>query len=299
MLERASGAVAARAASSERASSAEAQPTHLRWAHLQPIGRAALVGLVCLYLGAILIGPLAALGVELAHVGIPAALHALAQPDAISALKMSIELTAISVVVNTVVGTLGALAIVRQRFFGRAVVNALADLPLAISPVMIGLAFVLLLGRDGWLSPLIDRIGLKVVFSFPGLVIATLFVALPYTLREVVYVLEEIGTNEEEAAATLGASAWQIFWRVTLPNIRFGLGYGVLMALARSLGEFGAVLVLGGSISGQTQTATTFIHDAIEERQTAGAYGMAVVLALSSVLLLLGLEWAKRHKKVR
>jgi sulfate transport system permease protein len=231
-------------------------------------------------------------------VGLGATLQALAKPNAVAALKMTLLLTAISVVVNTVVGTLGALAIVRQRFVGRALVNALADLPLAISPVMIGLAFMLLVGRDGWLAPALDRIGLKVMFSFTGLVIATLFVALPYTLREVVYVLEELGTSEEEAAATLGASPWQVFWRVTLPNIRFGLGYGVLMALARSLGEFGAVLVLGGSISGQTQTATTFIHDALEERETAGAYGMAVVLALSSVVLLLALEWAKRQKKV-
>jgi sulfate/thiosulfate transport system permease protein len=252
-----------------------------------------------LYLGAILLGPLAALAVELAQVGLTAAWQALRQPDAVAALEMSLLLTLISVVVNSVVGTLGALAIVRQRFVGRSLVNALADLPLAISPVMIGLAFVLLVGRDGWLSPLLDGWHIKMVFAFPGLVIATLFVALPYTLREVVYVLEEIGTSEEEAAATLGASPWQIFWRVTLPNIRFGLGYGVLMALARSLGEFGAVLVLGGSISGQTQTATTFIHDAIEERQSAGAYGMAAVLALTSVLLLLALEWAKQRKNTR
>jgi sulfate transport system permease protein len=122
-----------------------------------------------------------------------------------------------------------------------------------------------------------------------------LFVTLPYTVREVAYVLDEIGTSEEEAAVTLGASPWQTFWRVTLPNVRLGLGYGLLMTIARTLGEFGAVLVLGGSISGQTQTATTFIHDAIEERELAGAYGMAAVLAVASVTLLLILDRVKRR----
>jgi sulfate transport system permease protein len=141
--------------------------------------------------------------------------------------------------------------------------------------------------------------GLKVVFSFPGLVIATLFVTLPYTVREVTYVLDEIGTSEEEAAITLGASPWHTFWRVTLPNIRLALGYGLLMTAARSLGEFGAVLVLGGSISGQTQTATTFIHDAIEERALPSAYGMAIVLAAMSVALLLILEWVKGRRPSR
>jgi sulfate transport system permease protein len=138
-------------------------------------------------------------------------------------------------------------------------------------------------------APLVAA-GIKVLFAFPGLVLGTLFVALPFTVREVAYVLEEIGTSEEEAAATLGASPWQTFFRVTLPNIRIGLSYGLLMTVARSLGEFGAVLVLGGSISNETQTATTFIHDAIEERKTAGAYGMALVLALLSVAL-----WTALH----
>jgi sulfate transport system permease protein len=199
--------------------------------------------------------------------------------------------------VNATVGTIGAIALVRHRFFGRQLVSALCDLPLAVSPVMIGLAFLLLLGRDGALAPALEWLDWKLVFSFPGLVIGTLFVTLPYTIREVAYVLEEIGTSEEEAAATLGASPWQTFTQVTFPNIRVALGYGLLMTTARTLGEFGAVLVLGGSISGQTQTATTFIHDAIEERQLASAYGMALVLGALSVALLLALEWAKAHRQ--
>lgn len=260
-------------------------------------GRSALVLAVLLYLAVVLVGPMVAMLVETSEVGVGAALAAVTSAAALDALQMSLVLVAIALVVNAVVGTLGAIALVRHRFLGRALVSALFDLPLAVSPVMIGLAFLLLLGRDGALSQVLAALDLKVVFSFPGLVIATLFVTLPYTVREVAYVLEEIGTSEEEAATTLGASPWQTFWHVTLPNIRVALGYGLLMTTARTLGEFGAVLVLGGSISGQTQTATTFIHDAIEERQLAGAYGMAIVLAVMSVALLLALEWAKVRRQ--
>lgn len=259
-------------------------------------GRVALIASVFFYLTVVLVGPMIALGIETGEVGFGAALAAATSPVALEALGMSLLLVAIALVVNAVVGTFGAIALVRHRFIGRGLVSALCDLPLAVSPVMIGLAFLLLLGRDGALSPVLDSLGIKVVFSFPGLVIATLFVTLPYTVREVAYVLEEIGTSEEEAATTLGASPWQTFCRVTLPNIRVALGYGLLMTTARTLGEFGAVLVLGGSISGQTQTATTFIHDAIEERQLDGAYGMALILALLSVALLLSLEWAKARR---
>jgi sulfate/thiosulfate transport system permease protein len=262
-----------------------------------PWGRAALMLAVLLYLGAVLIGPLLALGAELVQLGLPTVLHALSRPEALAALRMTLVLTVIAVAVNAVVGTLGAIALTRHRFFGRGILNALADLPLAISPVMIGLAFVLLLGRGGWLAPLFDSLNIKTLFAFPGLVIATLFVTLPFTLREVAYVLEEIGTSEEEAATTLGASPWQTFWAVTLPNIRLGLSYGLLMTVARSLGEFGAVLVLGGSISQHTQTATTYIYDAVEERELAGAYGMALVLGLCSVALWITLEWTKSRRK--
>lgn len=260
-------------------------------------GRIALLGGVLLYLLLVLVGPMVALLFETNEVGFGAALAAATSPTALDALGMSLVLVAIALIVNAVMGTLGAIALVRHRFFGREFVSALCDLPLAVSPVMIGLAFLLLVGRDGALSPVLQALELKVVFSFPGLVVATLFVTLPYTVREVAYVLEEIGTSEEEAATTLGASPWQTFFWVTLPNIRVALGYGLLMTTARTLGEFGAVLVLGGSISGQTQTATTFIHDAIEERQLAGAYGMALVLALMSVALLLSLEWAKTRRQ--
>jgi sulfate/thiosulfate transport system permease protein len=264
----------------------------------QRFARYGLIALAAAYLLVILCAPLAAIGVELAQLGIGTALASLAKPEALAALRMSLVLTVLSVVINSLVGVVLAIAIVRQRFALRGIVNALADLPLAVSPVMVGLSFLLLFGTDGWFAPTLERFDIKIAFGFGGLLLGTLFVALPYTVREIVYVLEELGTSEEEAASTLGASPAQIFFLVTLPNIRFALGYGVLMTLARSMGEFGAVLVLGGSISGQTQTATTFIHDAIEERETASAYGMATLLALFSVGLLLALEWAKRRRKV-
>jgi sulfate/thiosulfate transport system permease protein len=263
------------------------------------IGRGALIAVALVYLGSVLLAPMGALVVELFREGIGEAAASLVEPRALRALGMSIALMVIALVVNAVVGTVGAIAIARHRFVGRRIVNALADLPLALSPVMVALAFLLLFGREGWLGPVLEAVDLKVVFAFPGLVLATLFVTLPFTIREVAYVLEEIGTSEEEAAATLGASPWQTFWRITLPNIRYGLGYGLLMTAARSLGEFGAVLVLGGSIAGHTQTATTYIHDAVEERELAGAHAMAVVLACVAVCLLVALEWSKRKKQGR
>ena len=263
------------------------------------LGPCLLIGLALAYLLVILVGPMIALLIETVRLGASRIIAIFTRPDAIHAIEMSLALVGIALCVNAVVGLIGAIAIVRHRFPGRALLSALVDLPLAISPVMIGLAFLLLLGRGGWLNPVLEALHLKVIFSFPGLVIATLFVTLPFTVREIAYVMEEQGTDDEEAATILGASAWQTFWYVTLPNVRLGLAYGLLMTTARTLGEFGAVLVLGGSISGKTQTATTFIADAVEERESAGAYGMAVLLALTSIVLLLGLEWAKtRSRKV-
>lgn len=261
-----------------------------------PLTRIVLSGLVLGYLGLVLLGPLSALLVEIAEIGFGVALSKLVDTTALLALKNSIMLLLITMVVNSVVGALGGIVLVRHRFPGRALVSALCDLPLAVSPVMIGLSFLLLIGKGGVLSPLLEAIDIKLVFTFWGLVLGTLFVTLPYSIREVSYVLEELGTDEEEAATTLGASPWQTFWKVTLPNIRIALGYGVLMAMARSLGEFGAVLVLGGSISGQTQTATTFIHDSIEERNLDAAYGMSLLLAVFSSGLLFILERLKKRQ---
>jgi sulfate transport system permease protein len=248
------------------------------------------------YLGLILVLPLGAMAVRALADGPAILLAGLTQREALEGLLLTLLVAAICVVANGIFGIAGALVLTRHRFLGRRVLDALVDLPLAVSPVMTGLAFLLIFGRGGWLGSSLDLLGLKVTFAVPGLILATLFVTFPFTLREVAYVLEELGTDEDQAATTLGASPWQTFWLVTLPNIRFGLGYGVVLTLARALGEFGAVLVVGGAISGRTQTATTFIYNALEERQEPAAYSMALVLAVISVALLVAIEWLKRRR---
>ena len=249
---------------------------------------------VVVYLALLLLLPLGALVAQVVETGLGSLFRELLAFDAVRALELSLILAVIAAVVNGIFGVAAGIVFVRHRFFGRKLLDALSDMPLSVSPVMVGLAFILIFGRGGWFAPLLDIVHLKVTFAFAGLVIATLFVTLPFTLREVSYVLLELGTEEEEAAAILGASPWQIFFRVTLPNIKNALAYGVTLTIARALGEFGAVLILGGAISGKTQTGTTFINTAMEERRDGAAYGMALVLAVASVLLLLVLEALKK-----
>ena len=250
---------------------------------------------VALYLGLVLIAPLVALAWRVVDLGVVEVARSLLGPAPLGALGRSLVLVVIALVVNAVFGVLGAIVLTRHRFPGRELLDAMVDIPLAVSPVMVGLAYLLVFGRAGWLAPVLDALDLRVAFAFGGLVLATLFVTLPFVVREVGYVLEEIGTDEEQAARTLGASRWQTFWRVTLPNISSGFGYGLTLTAARALGEFGAVLVIGGAIIGSTDTATTFIYAAVEERQNAAAYGMAALLAAASMLLLVGLERLKPH----
>ncbi len=259
-------------------------------------GTLLLLVAVLVYLGSLLLVPLGALVAQVARTGFGSMITALLGADALHAIKLSLILAVIAAVVNGTVGMAAGIVFVRHRFIGRRLFDALADMPLSVSPVMVGLAFILIFGRGGWLDPLLTAIHFKVTFAFPALVIATLFVTLPFTLREVSYVLLELGTEEEEAAAILGASPWQTFWLVTLPNVKHALAYGVTLTAARALGEFGAVLILGGAISGKTQTGTTFINVAMEERREPAAYGMALVLAVASVLLLLVLEALKKVK---
>jgi sulfate/thiosulfate transport system permease protein len=260
-------------------------------------GRALLLGLVLSWLGLILILPLGAIVVRVLSNGPETLLRVFANEEAVRGLELSVLVMAIVVIANGTFGVLGALVLVRDRFWGRRLLSAIVDLPFAVSPVMTGLAFFLIFGRTGWFAPLLSRLDWKVTFAVPGVVIATLFVTLPFTLREVAYVLEELGISEEQAAATLGASTLETFWRVTLPNIRNGLAYGVTLTVARALGEFGAVLVLGGAISGKTQTATTFIFAALDERNEADAYAMATLLAIASVVLLLAIETFKPRRR--
>src|SRR6478735_3122612 len=212
----------------------------------------------------------------------------LSDPNTVHAFKLTLIITAIAVPLNTLFGIVCGLAIVRGRFRGKGIVNALVDLPLALSPVVVGLALFLLYGRDGWFGWLGDH-GIQILFSLPAMVIATIFVSLPFVAREVIPTLREIGGEQEQAARTLGANSWQTFWRVTLPAIRWAVIYGVVLTTARALGEFGAVSVVSGRLSGRTETATLRVEERYESFDIAGAYAISIVLALIAVLVLLSM----------
>lgn len=255
--------------------------------------RRLVIGVVVVYLAIILIAPIAALLVSAWQIGVPALVEAVSESDATSSLVVSLILAACGLVINGVFGLATAMVLVRDRYILARPIRLLLDVSLAISPIMAGLALLLLYGRGGWFEG-ISLFGLRVPFAFPGLILATLFVTLPYVPTEVSHMLREVGTEEEAAASTLGASAWRTFRRITLPNVRSGLVVGGILTVTRALGEFGAVIVIGGAISGKTQTATTFIYSAVEERQRAGAIGMALVLASVSIVALAVVEILKR-----
>ncbi len=233
------------------------------------------------YLAVLLVAPVGYVFWKTFEHGVGPAWDAVTTPDALHALKVTLILTAIAVPANTIFGVLCALAIVRHRYPGAGIVNAVVDLPLALSPVVVGLALLLLYGRGGWLG------GHGIVFALPGMVLATIFVSLPFVVREVVPVLREIGTEQEQAAATLGASALQTFLRVTWPAIRYATAYGVVLTTARALGEFGAVSVVSGRLAGETESLTLFVQDRYQSFDTTGAYAAAVVLALLAMATLL------------
>jgi sulfate transport system permease protein len=245
------------------------------------IGKYALRFFSLGYLAVLLVAPVGYVFWRTFEHGVGPAWDAVTTPDALHALKVTLILTAIAVPANTVFGVLCALAIVRHRYPGAGVVNAVVDLPLALSPVVVGLALLLLYGRGGWLE------GHGVVFALPGMVLATIFVSLPFVVREVVPVLREIGTEQEQAAATLGASALQTFIRVTWPAIRYATAYGVVLTTARALGEFGAVSVVSGRLAGETESLTLFVQDRYQSFDITGAYAAAVVLALLAMATLL------------
>jgi sulfate transport system permease protein len=245
------------------------------------IGRYALRVASLGYLAVLLVAPVGFVFWRTFEHGVGPAWHAVTTPDAVHALKVTLILTAVAVPANTIFGVLCALAIVRHRYPGAGVVNAVVDLPLALSPVVVGLALLLLYGRGGWLG------GHGIVFALPGMVLATIFVSLPFVVREVVPVLREIGTEQEQAASTLGASAFQTFRRVTWPAIRYATAYGVVLTTARALGEFGAVSVVSGRLLGQTESLTLYVQDRYQSFDTTGAYAAAVLLALLAVATLL------------
>ena len=251
------------------------------------IGKYAIRVFSLSYLAVLLVAPVGYVFWKTFEHGVGPAWDAVTTPDALHALKVTLILTAIAVPANTIFGVLCALAIVRHRYPGAGIVNAVVDLPLALSPVVVGLALLLLYGRGGWLG------GHGIVFALPGMVLATIFVSLPFVVREVVPVLREIGTEQEQAAATLGASALQTFLRVTWPAIRYATAYGVVLTTARALGEFGAVSVVSGRLAGETESLTLYVQDRYQSFDTTGAYAAAVVLALlamATLLLMTGLK---------
>lgn len=224
---------------------------------------------------------------------------ALTRPEALHALMMTGLVVVVVTLLNTLFGIMMALYLVRADWLGRrlrGLLNSIVDLPYAVSPVIGGLMIVLLLGPDSALGGLFEQIGVKIVYALPGMVIATLFVTFPLMVREVMPVLQEIGSQQEEAASMLGAYGWTTFWKVTWPSIRWAVIYGVILTVARSLGEFGAVLVVSGNIMNRTQTATTLVYQDVENFNVTAAGGIALVLAAFSAGLLLLMEWSKRRK---
>jgi sulfate transport system permease protein len=250
------------------------------------------------YLAILLVLPVGFVFYKTFEHGLGAAWDSVTTPDAQNAFWLTIEMVAIAVPLNTIFGVVAAIAIVRHRFRGRALFNALLDLPFAISPVVVGLALLLLYGRTGWFGDWLTQNGLRVVFSTPGMVLATIFVSLPFVVREVIPVLREVGTEQEQAAETLGARPLQTFWRVTLPAIRWGVAYGVVLTTARALGEFGAVSVVSGHIAGQTETLTLHVQDRFEAFDLTGAYAASLVLALLALVTLLSMNLVRRKEAV-
>jgi sulfate/thiosulfate transport system permease protein len=248
------------------------------------------------YLALLLVAPVGLVFYRTFENGVGAAWDSVTTPEAQHAFWLTIVMVAVAVPANTIFGVGFALLLERTKVRGKALLNALVDLPFAVSPVVVGLALILVWGREGWFGGWLTDHGIQVIFSTPGMILATIFVSLPFVVREVAPVLREIGTEQEEAAITLGASPWQTFWRVTLPAIRWGVVYGVILTTARALGEFGAVSVVSGKLAGETQTLTLHVEDRFQAFDLTGAYAASVVLALLAVSVILTMTLLERRK---
>jgi sulfate transport system permease protein len=257
------------------------------------VGRLALRLTALSYLGLLLALPVGFVFYRAFEHGLGTAWESVTTPEAQHAFWLTCLMVLIAVPLNTLFGVLCGLVLVRQRFRGRALLSAAIDLPFAVSPVVIGLALILVYGRNGWFGGWLLDHGIQIIFSVPGMVLATIFVSLPFVVREVVPVLREIGTEQEQAAATLGASPLQTFLRVTLPAIRWGVAYGVVLTTARALGEFGAVSIVSGKLAGQTETLTLHVENRFQAFDLTGAYAAAVVLAIMAIATLLAMNLFK------
>jgi sulfate transport system permease protein len=253
--------------------------------------RLGLRTLVLGYLTVLLMVPVGLVFYRTFEHGVAPVWQAITTPAAVHAFSLTLEIALIAVPLNTIFGVITALALVRGRFRGKAFVDALISLPFALSPVVIGLALLLVYGRGGWVS-----LPFQVIFAVPGMVLATVFVSLPFVVREVVPVLREVGDEQEQAAATLGATNWQVFWRITLPAIRWGIAYGVVLTTARAIGEFGAVSVVSGRIAGQTQTLTLLVEQRFQNFDLAGAYAASALLGVIAIATLLAMTLLKPRK---
>lgn len=251
------------------------------------------------YLAALLLVPIGVVLYRTFEPGLGAVIDSITTPAAVSAFWLTVEIAAIAVPLNTIFGIVAALLLVRSNVRGKRLLEAVIDLPFAISPVVIGLALFLLYGREGWLGPTLTNAGIQIIFSVPGMVLATIFVCLPFVVREVTPVLREIGDEQEQAAATLGASRTQTFLRVTLPAIRWGVAYGIVLSTARAIGEFGAVSVVSGKIAGETITLPLLVENRYSNFDLAGAYAASALLAVIALATLLVMTVLQRKGDAR
>ncbi len=254
------------------------EPTWVRWS---------LIGLALSFIFLFLLLPLAAVFTEALRKGLPAAMEALREPDAWSAIRLTLLTAAVAVPLNLVFGVAAAWAVAKYEFKGKAFLTTLIDLPFSVSPVVAGLIYVLMFGAQGWIGPWLAEHDIKIVFAVPGIILATVFVTFPFIARELIPLMQAQGTDEEQAAIVLGATGWQTFWHVTLPNIKWGLVYGVILCNARAMGEFGAVSVVSGHIRGQTNTLPLHVEILYNEYQSVAAFAVASLLALLALLTLL------------
>jgi len=266
------------AATVRRADAGTTEPTWVRWL---------LIGLALGVVFLFLLLPLATVFTEALRKGLPAALEALREPDAWSAIRLTLVTAAVAVPLNLVFGVAAAWAVAKYEFKGKALLTTLIDLPFSVSPVVAGLIYVLMFGAQGWIGPWLADHNIKIIFAVPGIILATVFVTFPFIARELIPLMQAQGTDEEQAAIVLGATGWQTFWHVTLPNIKWGLVYGVILCNARAMGEFGAVSVVSGHIRGQTNTLPLHVEILYNEYQSVAAFAVASLLALLALLTLL------------
>lgn len=253
---------------------------------LSPAVRYLLRFVALAYIGILVIVPVGLILWRTLSPGIGEFVASISTPAAISALQLSLLVVAIVVPLNVLFGVPTALVLARNKFRGKSALQAVIDLPFAVSPVVVGVALILLWGSAGLFGFVENDFGAKIIFGFPGIVLASIFVTVPFVIREVEPVLHELGTDQEEASATLGAQWWQTFWRITLPSIRWGLTYGIVLTIARTLGEFGAVIMVSANLPGQSQTLTLLVADRYNRANEYGAYAISTLLMAVAVLVL-------------